>query len=298
MQPAEFDAALFPDESGWGQGYGGKRYTAEELDDIAKNVGETKQPGYGPRMTLETPGLEIAYGLYQVPVGYDATGHPNRQYADPNTVDEDFATALDGEPQLPEPLQQYFFSRGWLPDQHGRPCHPLAKQLLGDPRIGLNAGIGYSYFYGENVVVDAVVTVGDKVLLIDREIDQGVIPALPGGYSIPADYNVTLTAWREGYRPLNEDVVFNAGLRKLRDETGVTFPGEPAKIVRAIRPISSPHTLNFWTVTYTVWLPLSRSFGEGLTGVNNGRLVQSSELTELLPRMWPDHRRALLAAIG
>src|SRR2546425_2966529 len=41
--------------------------------------------------------------------------------------------------QVPQRLQNLFRRRGWVTDQHGRPCHPWYEQLLADERIGLNA---------------------------------------------------------------------------------------------------------------------------------------------------------------
>ncbi|QIZ37833.1 hypothetical protein [Saccharopolyspora sp. ASAGF58] len=65
------------------------------------------------------------------------------------------------------------------------------------------------------------------------------------------------------------------------------------RIVRGIRPISSPHTINFWTVTFTVHFHLAD------TTVQPGpsaALIKTGDLVEL--PIWPDHRRAIEAAIG
>lgn len=71
------------------------------------------------------------------------------------------------------------------------------------------------------------------------------------------------------------------------------------RIVRGIRPISSPHTLHAWTITYTVPVDLrdveSPPFDPELRGTG---VDVDSVYGTVLPLMWPDHGRALLAAIA
>ncbi|MBN9748574.1 NUDIX hydrolase [Amycolatopsis sp. A1MSW2902] len=297
----DIDAELVPDDTRWGQGYG-RPYSPAELDDIARNIA-TPQPGYRFRLRANSPGWSPAVsGRAHVPPGYDALRHPNRDGVDPDALDPEFATQDDPVPAVAvEPgLQQYCRDRGWVLDQHGRPLHPLHLQLLADSRIGLPAGLGYAHWYGEAVVADAVVTTADgDVLLTGRETASGRIPCLPGGYAIPADAGRTAADWRHGLRPVTRDSVIAAAARKTRDETGVAVGKDtPATIVRAIRPISSPHTLHAWTCIYTVRFDLADTIGPPPDPATGARWASVDDLHErLLGRMWPDHRRAILAAV-
>lgn len=296
------DARLVPDDTCWGQGYG-HPYTPAELADIARNISGTPQPGYRRRLHADDPGWSPARrGRAHVPAGYDALGHPNRAAADPDALDPEFPTVDDQDPAVVvEPgLQECFRAHGWVLDQHGRPLHPLHLQLLDDPRIGLPTGLGYAHWFGEAVVADAVVTTaGGDILLTSRDTDSGRIPCLPGGYAIPADAGRSLADWRHGLRPLTRDAIIAAAARKTRDETGLAIGKDaPATIVRAIRPISSPHTLHAWTCTYTVRVDLPDMSGPDLDPATGARWVPVDDLHEqVLGRMWPDHQRAILAAV-
>ncbi|HET6704310.1 hypothetical protein [Amycolatopsis sp.] len=116
---------------------------------------------------------------------------------------------------------------------------------------------------------------------------------------MPADEGRTPARWRAGDRTVTEAGIFTTAARKVREETGLLVPaGARMRIVRAIRPISSPHTLNAWTCTYTVHVDLGRAERPALPAGTHGRWVDDGELRDVLPLLWPDHRRGLLATIG
>ncbi|RAS59435.1 ADP-ribose pyrophosphatase YjhB (NUDIX family) [Lentzea atacamensis] len=293
----EHDALVVPDESRWGQGYGDRPYTAADLDTIAVNVAPVCGSGHPPRLLAEHPGFGwISASEALVPAGFDLLGHPNRAGVDPVLLDPAVPTAPEGQPQVPAALREYFRSRGWAMDQHGRPLHPRADQLLADPRIGLPASLGPAYHLGESVVADAVAVAGDQVLLTTRATPHdGLIPALPGGHGTPADEGRTATSWRAGNRKPTVDGIIATARRKLLEETGLAAPPDSrAEIVRAIRPVSSVHTLHAWTAVYTVRFELSAR--TNLTVRPDSGAHWSPLAT--LGFMWPDHRRALVAAIG
>ncbi|HEY3692813.1 MAG TPA: hypothetical protein VGL46_21435 [Pseudonocardiaceae bacterium] len=82
-------------------------------------------------------------------------------------------------------------------------------------------------------------------------------------------------------------------------ETGVEVPRDVSgQIVRAIRPISSPHTLHAWTATYTMRIMLPGeppAVDPATTAFWAAPGLALS--TGILDGMWPDHRRALIAAL-
>ncbi|GLZ43529.1 NUDIX hydrolase [Actinokineospora sp. NBRC 105648] len=301
--PFALDCLLVPDEDCWGPGYGGRGYPSETLDEIAGYLAETTQPGYRARLLATSPGYVPAGrgGPARVPAGFDATGHPNRATAR-GEADPEIATVEAAHPpvRVHPGLRDHLRARGWALDQHGRPLHPHHVQLLADPRIGLPTGLGYAWWWGETAVVDTVVTTDTgHVLLIPRTTDQGVIPSLPGGYALPGDEHRTTAQWRGGDRALTIDGIAAAGARTLRAETGLALPaGTPARIVRAIRPVSSPHTLHAWTCTYTTHahLPGTPPALDPATGAWWCD-VDGLHRDGIEDRMWPDHRRALAAAI-
>lgn len=304
------DVDLVPDEAAWGQGYATLTgYSPAELDEIAANMQPDDQLGYrATRLSTATRGYHrIDAARCVLPPGHDAHGpgeSPNRPHAQHADLDADITTSSVEDRQVPDRLKDLFRARGWVTDQHGRPCHPWYEQLLADDRIGLNAGIGYGYYWGEAAVVDVVLfdrhDGHDRVLLVDQHSDPNpqVSLALPGGYAIAADENRTAAQWRDGDRPVTLGGLYTAARRRLAAETGVTAPADTDwRIVRAARPVSWPHTtLNFWITTYTVaaWLP------EGTTAtVRPGSGATWHRLTELnttLPHLWPDHQRALASA--
>ncbi|WP_020421167.1 NUDIX hydrolase [Amycolatopsis sp. ATCC 39116] len=298
----DLDRFLLPDEESWGQGYGDRGYTPGELDEIARNVAGTVQPGYGSRLHASSPGYRPGTpdSRATIPPGFDVDGHPNRAAVYPGTVDPDIATATTLPQQIDPGLQDYCRARGWVLDQHGRPLHPHHEQLLADARIGLCTGLGYGWWYGETVVADAVVTTpAGRVLIVPRSTDAGTIPSLPGGYAIPADVGRTAAQWRVGYRPVTLDGIVTTAARKAEAETGLVIPREvAARLVRGIRPVSSPHTLHAWTVTYTVRVQLPAQGLPALDETTQARWVDVDELYDaVLERMWPDHQRAVAAAI-
>lgn len=298
----DLDRFLLPDAKSWGQGYGRCGYTPGELDEIARNVAGTAQPGYGPRLRVSSPGYRPGTPDRRaiIPPGFDVDGHPNRAAVDPGSVDPDIATATTVPQQVDPGLQDYCRARGWVLDQHGRPLHPHHAQLLGDDRIGLCTGLGYGWWYGETVVADAVVTTpSGHVLIVPRSTDAGTIPSLPGGYAIPADVGRTTAQWRAGDREVTLDGIVTTAARKVAAETGLVIPREgTARLVRGIRPVSSPHTLHAWTVTYTVHVQLPVQELPALDEATRARWVDVDELYDaMLERMWPDHQRAVAAAI-
>ncbi|QFU87892.1 NUDIX hydrolase [Amycolatopsis sp. YIM 10] len=308
--PTTHDARLLPETHLWGPGYGEHPYPAETLDEIAGYLAETTQPGYGARLHATSPGytpgeLGFVYGTLisraTIPAGYDAVGHPNRDGCPPEEMDPDITTSTAAEPvQVDTELQRYSRGRGWVLDQHGRALHPHHEQLLADDRIGLPTGLGYGWWAGETVVVDTVVTTTRGLVLIgERTTARGPIPCLVGGYSTPADFGRTAAQWRAGDRPVDRDGIIAAGARKTTEETGLAIPnGTYARIVRAIRPVSSPHTLHAWTVTFTVFYQLAETVAPVLDPATGARWVDVDELdAEVMGRLWPDHQRGLEAAL-
>lgn len=294
---AEHDAELVPDEARWGQGYGGRAYSPAELDTIASNVAPARGPGHPARLLASDPGFNwVSAATARVPSGYDVLDHPNRVDTDPARLDHAVPTSEDGTPQVADDLQAYFRRRGWALDQHGRPLHPHAAQLLADPRIGLPTSLGFAYHLGEAVVADVVAVAGDQVVLTTRATrHEGLIPALPGGYGIPADQGVTDEQWGRGVRPVTAEGVLATARRKLTEETGlVVSPDSHVEIVRAIRPVSSVHTLHAWTVVYTVRVDLPARANLTLRPDSGADWWPVA----MLQSMWPDHRRALVAALG
>ncbi|QXV62910.1 NUDIX hydrolase [Amycolatopsis sp. TNS106] len=296
------DAQLVPDADCWGHGFGDRGYPAETLAEIADYISGTVQPGYGPRLFDTSPGYRPAATDERaiLPAGFDTSRHPNRAGVEPTMTDPEFATSSLSPVQLDDDLRRHFTAQGWILDQHGRPLHPHHDQLLADPRIGLPTGIGFFRYYGDNPVVDVVVTsTTGRVLLTTRATAAGTIPALPGGYAIPADFGRTLSRWRAGDRLPTLDGLIAAGTRKLAEETGLVISGDvTVTIVRAIRPISSPHTINAWTTTYTLRVDLPTS-PSPLTTRPAGAWFNGDQLLEHgLPGLWPDHRAAIRAAIG
>lgn len=297
MRWMDLDRWLLPDESCWGQGFGGHWYTAADLAEIADNVAGTHQTGYGPRYISLDSNNYVRDGRIVFPAGHDATGHPNRR-GKSEVLDPDAPTSNDSDCwQVRPELQEFFRARGWTRDQHGRACMPFASQLIGDPRIGLNTGIGYGFYLGENAVVDTVLMRSDDVLLVSRVTDTDIIPALPGGYMTSQHLGIRVQDWLMGVRPVTLEGIFESARRKLLDETGMYITkAQSMELIRGIRPVSSPHTANFWTVTYTVRCRLSAS-DDARPCVAGARFVPQSELPAVMPQMWPDHRRALQAAL-
>lgn len=288
-----FDAAIVPDTRMWGQGYG-RAYTTDEIYEIADNRDDEPFAGYGPLLRER---VARRGNIVVLPEGYDAFG-TERQGMDPALVDPGHATSQSHSWSVNQGLQEWMSQRGWTLDQHGRGLHPHWAQLQ-SCNIWLNTGPGIGYYYGEQVVADAVVTDGSGVVLImrpKRTSPDDAFPALPGGYALPEDFGKTVDQWLAGNRPVTVDGIIRTALRKFNKETGIdlsqgTFD---ADIVRAIRPISSAHTLNFWSVTYTV-----RVVVDSLAGMKHPKSARVFDVQDgsLASQMWPDHFRALQAAL-
>ena len=65
-------------------------------------------------------------------------------------------------------------------DSQGRPLHPLFREMISDPNIGVVNGKGAYWHWGPNFTADPVIIKGDNVLLI-KGSDTGQW-ALPGGF--------------------------------------------------------------------------------------------------------------------
>ncbi|GLW91794.1 NUDIX hydrolase [Actinokineospora globicatena] len=273
-----------------GQGYG-RPYRGLDLDEIAHNLA-TATIDLPPR--FHAPFLKTTrHGKLIVPSGYDILGHPNR---DQWTVkDPDITTDPYGDPQVDQRLQDHFRSRRWRLDQHGRPLHPHYHDLLDDPRIGMPTGLGFARWYGETAVVDIVAVHQQRVVLVPRQTrDEGLIAGLPGGYAEPIDEGVTDDEWATGTRPTTREGIFTSALRKLEHESGLIPPDDShMDIVRAIRPVSSVHTLHAWTATYTVLLVIP----DDASGVDTELDEETGARWAPADPMWPDHRRALTEAL-
>ena len=289
-----FDAAIVPDSSKWGQGYG-RPYTTDEIYEIYANRDDEPFEGYGPLLREWLAPNED--GRVILSEGCDAFG-TERQGKDQATVDPGQATSLSNPWSVNPGVRAWMEERGWTLDQHGRGLHPHWEQLQ-SCRIRLNTGPGIGYYYGEQVVADAVVTDGSGVVLINRPhrtAPDSTFPALPGGYSLPRDFDRNVDQWLTGDRPVTADGIIRTALRKFKEEAGVDLPrATKATIVRAIRPISSAHTLNFWTVTYTVRVQVDSL--ATLEPTDTAEVFDARDIDPLESRMWPDHFRALRAAL-
>jgi 8-oxo-dGTP pyrophosphatase MutT (NUDIX family) len=278
----------------WGQGYG-RAYTTDEIYEIYDNRDDEPFAGYGPLMKQR---IANQCGHVILPEGCDAFG-TERQAKDPSEVDPGRATSQTDLWSVAHGVRAWMVRRGWDIDQHGRGLHPHWDQLQ-SCNIWLNTGPGIGYYYGEQVVADAVVTDGSRVVLIKRPVrtsPNDAFPALPGGYALPGDFGKTASQWLAGNRPVTIDGIIRTALRKFEEETGIELSLDDfeAQIVRAIRPVSSAHTLNFWTVTYTVRIrvnSLDRFGGHG-----DAYATEVGDVAALEPKMWPDHFRALQAAL-
>ncbi|MGD8373388.1 MAG: hypothetical protein PVI21_00845 [Candidatus Woesebacteria bacterium] len=304
MNFAEQDYAIVPDHRLWGQGYGGREYTDEDLDEIANNVKPSGHKRENARWTVRSPHsiarLRGSNGRYLIPEGYDVPSHPNRRLMHSRDIDLDYNTSHKNNWQVPEQLSRVFSDSGLALDLHGRPINPNVVRLLCHPDIGMPTGIGYGFYFGNNVVTDVVlVTPDNSFLVIDRQSEGRTIPALVGGYVLPADYGLTMPQWKASNRPVTVKGIHAAARRILMLEAGIFTPPEAGfKIVRAIRPTSKVHTLNFWTTVYTAVVKLSMSQIGELDTQNNARFIKPRRRELTIGNMWPDHRRATVAALS
>lgn len=304
MNYAELDRAIVPDARLWGQGYGGRVYTETDLQEIVENVKPSGRQRENARWTTRSrqafANLRGRDERYRIPEGYDVPPHVNRRFTRETDVDQDYGTSHKNNWEVPEQLSRMFALSGLNLDLHGRPINPNAAELLCHPNIGMPTGIGYGFYFGNNVVVDVVlVTTDGSILIIDRQSEGKTIPAIVGGYALPADYGLTMPQWKNGNRPLTIDGLHAAARRILTLETGIfTSRDVSIKIVRAIRPTSKVHTLNFWTTVYTTCIRLTSRQLQSIDGQNNARLVGPRQHSAILKNMWPDHRRATLAALA
>lgn len=208
--------------------------TTEELDQIAKLVGQGTFEGYPApeqRLYLDSPGLRTDGPALVVPDGpWHVTDHPNRRGV--AETDLDAEVPGDGHPLIPAELSRRWTEDGFALDQYGRPIHPDWRQLLADPRIGLPTGVGFFFRYGPNATVDPVVyrRRGERpleILVIKRR--RGGRWALPGGFADRVDRTPEDTARRE------------AG-----EETGLERIGGRAEVIVNHRSTGQLVTLNAW----------------------------------------------------
>lgn len=283
-----------------GQGAGDAPYTDADLAIIAENVAPMHGGANVPRLLTGPGGLAVTEdGVVQVPPGHDwVADRDHRTDPGPAARDATLATRRDGVGCVHPGVTAWAIARGWPTDQHGRPVNPRHAQLLADPRIGLCTGLGPSWRWGEQVVADAVAVTDGHVALIDRDTPHnGTIPALPGGFAEPQDFGLTYEDWTTGNRPVTRAGIVANALRELHEETGIATPdGAALRIVREIRPVSSPHTLNAWTVVYTVLVVLPTR--QPIPDDHRARWTPLDTLDTVLPDMWADHRNALLVALN
>jgi len=126
---------------------------------------------------------------------------------------------------------QQFIEAGYQVDTQGRPIHPLIKDMITDPEIGVVVGKGKYYQWGPNFTADPVVITDEavrKVLLIRRG-DTGNW-ALPGGFV-------------DG----NEDA-YDSAKRELKEEAGLAIQSEGILLYRGLVG-DSRATANAWPET-------------------------------------------------
>lgn len=299
MNWTQLDEVILPDRRCWGRGYGGKPYTENELKETRGYIEETLQKGgltgYENRgLIARHAQFQRTSGGYILPPGFDAET-PDRRKAPAQLLEPGYPTSLQSHWSVSPELERYYHSRGWELDQHGRPVHPLAMQML-DADIPLCTGFGTGYELGETVVVDSVVTDGDNILLTKRPDEA--IPSLVGGYTHSTDYT-SLNKWQAGNRPIGRAGIFKGVGRIVQQKAGIVLPPHVKyEVVWGIRPWSSYHTLNFWTVTYTVKVHLPQGMSKTLATAKAAYWQSIDELDQVYrDGLWPDHRRGLEAAL-
>jgi hypothetical protein len=212
-----------------------------ELDRIAEVLQSGPFAGYpnaADRLFLNTPGLKIDEDsrIITVPEGpWMVSDHPNRMRANLDRLDP---------LTPPEDLMLRWRQADYFLTQQGWPVHPDFRSLLTDERIGLPAGPGYFWKFGENETVDPVVyrvgTRGTQFLLIRR--GDGGQWALPGGFK-DRDESVEAAARRE------------AG-----EETSLTELGGNAEVIFHKRSVGLRDTLNAWTENTVVLIHSNQEY--------------------------------------
>lgn len=112
---------------------------------------------------------------------------------------------------------QRFIDAGYVVDSNGRPLHPLIKEMITNPEVGVVVGRGKYYQWGPNYTADPVVITNEavrKVLLIRRG-DTGNW-ALPGGFV-------------DG----NEDP-YDSARRELKEEAGLDIESDGTLLYRGL----------------------------------------------------------------
>lgn len=296
------DALFLPDTGRWGRGYGGKPYTASEIEEtrgyILKTLARGGFPGYGNRGLIhKAPGFSTAAGdKILLPPGFDAD-HPGRSQAPSSLLEPNNPTSLECAWRVPAYLEEFYRASGATVDQHGRWVHPLGLQVM-YADIPLCTGYGVGYEGGEIVVIDTVVDDGSHALFNTREDGGRRIPSLVGGYTWATDYT-NLKNWRMGIRPITREGIRQAIRRIVRTKAGIRLP-KSAKytIAWGARPWSSVHTLNFGTIVYTIHVTLDRGASHCLAPSHGSFWLPKRNINYALDELWPDHRRGYNACMG
>lgn len=295
------DQILLPDTDRWGRGYGGMSYSDTDLQESAGYIAETMKrgglSGYEKRGPIgKHASLRIGGSEFMLPAGFDADGPGRRDARSTLQLEPNNPTSTTVLWQVLPSVRDYYLVCGLPIDQHGRAVHPLAEQVM-RAGIPLCTGYGAGWEGGETVVVDTIVTDGESTLFNTREDHGKTIPSLVGGYTWGTDYDFTLPQWRVGLREIDREGIFRAARRIVKTKTGLHLPPAAYEIVWGIRPWSSYHTLNFWTLTYTVKIRLEQGASRYLIPSYDAFWASGSELAGVRAKLWPDHKRGYDAAV-
>jgi hypothetical protein len=301
---AQTDRRILPDARKWGRGYGGKGFDKVAIQETRGYVLDMMKlgglPGYEKRGLIdEHPAFSTprkADGNFILPPGFDADGPGRRKAHDPQLIEPNFPTTTEGRPwQVRRSLKEYYKSCGYPLDQHGRAVHPLLVDIV-NADIPICTGYGAGWEGGQTVVVDTVVTDGESVLFTTLQDHGKTLPSLVGGYTRAQDFSIPLPKWRAGQRQITEEGIFRAVRRIVAEKTGIVLPDDARfEIMWGIRPWSSYHTANFWTVTYTVKIVLRHGALRNARLKGNAFLQSVSRTGPIVDNLWPDHRRGYLA---
>lgn len=302
MEWRERDQFFLPDEERWGRGYGGKSYTLEELNETRgyikdRLVYEGPVPGYKNRGNIGwDPKFAETQAGFVLPAGFDADS-PARRTADHYLLEPNNPTSTEVLWKVPGYLSDYYKACGLRTDQHGRAVHPLSHEVV-EAEIPLCTGYGVGYEGGETVVLDTIVTDGENTLFNTRKDHGKTIPSLLGGYTWGTDFT-DIANWRIGFREISLEGLVRSMRRIVKMKAGFDLPDNlDFEIVWGVRPWSSYHTLNFWTLTYTVRVILEPGSARHLSSTTDAfwqpnRTIQEDILDNGL---WPDHKRGYEAA--
>ncbi len=296
------DKLFLPDTDRWGRGYGGMEYSRISLRETYSYIHDTMQrgglPGYKKRGFIQRHPqfARLQTGNFILPPGFDAES-PGRKKAPPELVEPNPPTSTKKIWRVPEGIGQYYRDCGYPIDQHGRAVHPRIEDILKADNIPICTGLGVGWEGGETIVVDTVVTDGDFTLFNTRKDHGQTIPSLIGGYSYATDFT-TQARWRAGHRPITIEGIFAAVRRIVKTKAGIDLPANARfEIVWGIRPWSSAHTANFWTLTYTVRVRLGRGASKRLVPQGSAFWQHKDDMDRVVDNLWPDHRRGYNATV-